>query len=89
MVEVGDRQREKKILRKTRATNKRVNFLSPSSRNCLVATVGGVGLSEVGGAVMKAISHKTLTGYRRLIDLRNFFWQVGEREDKKIQNSPS
>lgn len=70
----SERQMEwKRDLREWRATNKGVRFLSPSSLNCPVVAVGGVGLSEVGAAVMKDISRKTQTGHRLLIDHGNRF----------------
>lgn len=50
----------KRDLREWRATNKGVCFLASSSLNCPVMAVGGVGLSEVGAAVMKDASQKIL-----------------------------
>lgn len=56
-----------------RNSNKGVSSLASSSLKCPMVAVGGVGLSEVGAAVMKDISQKTQAGHRLLIDQGNWF----------------
>lgn len=72
IIEVGKRRKERGDLRESTVTNEGVNFLSPSSQNRSVVTVGGVGLSEASSVVMKTVSQKTQTGCRPLIDQGNF-----------------
>lgn len=56
-----------------------------SSLNCPAVAVGGVGLSEVGAAIIKDISQKAQTGLRRLTDQGNWLQHTGETEKKKVE----
>lgn len=72
MVEVRERQKERPLRVESHKQRSQFSGSIITELNCPLLAVGGVGLSEIGAAVMKDVSQKTNTGHRLPIDQRNW-----------------